>query len=105
MSQEEHESIKQEILDHLSKKTYKLSIATIITIVGGTVSVCLSMFGVALHVDRSINSEITQTIQNTKDILESKKTERDLWLEANTLQNEINQHIESDAETNRIRTR
>lgn len=76
---------------------YKLNIAKIISIVGGTISICISIFAAVLHIDRTFNTFASQTTQNTKDIIDNKTEIKNLWMEATNLQNQINNHIEDDA--------
>ena len=84
--------------EDLSKGYYKMSQAKIITVIGCTISACLTAFGFYNSLPDTIQ-KLNEKISNQKVQIENlqiqvqdcKDEERSIWQEIGNLQNEINQ--------------
>jgi hypothetical protein len=91
MSQEDYDKLKSEIHNDLSKGYYKMSQTKIISLIGCTITACLTIFGGILYVSRSLDSSTNCCIQNSKDIIELKQKDQILDKKYYELNDKINQ--------------
>jgi len=96
MSQEE----KDELDRNLGHGYYKMSQTKIIALVGCTVSICLTVFGAVLYIDRSITRNSIEIEQNKIDIQNAKVDNARLWGKCSELDNKLNHLYENGSFNN-----
>ncbi len=87
MSDKEKEAL---LNDDLGRGYYKMSQTKIITLIGCTITVCLTIFGGVTYVDRNLTTHDIQIKQNTIDIRDSRIDIKALWQENNNIRDKIN---------------
>lgn len=99
MGDEEKESIKREISQDLGRGYYKMSQAKIITLIGCTITACLTVFGGILYLEKDL-AEIhtTDAVQDSK-ITELNSQKNNLWSAIGSIDLRLNNQ-KNDTTTN-----
>lgn len=97
MSEIEKEALKKEISQDLTKSYFKFTLPHLITLLGCTVTICCSIFGGVLYLERVLNYHLNLINDNSKNISinlnsinQLKSVQVDLWREDDNLQGQIN---------------